>query len=418
MKIIFSHPTGNANVRAAATSLMQAGLLAEFHTSIASFSGSTLDKLGSIGPLAEVRRRNFDSALQPVTKMWPWREVGRQLALKAGLTNLAAHERGVFSVDAVYHGIDNQIAKRLKQPTRAAISAVYAYEDGAAAEFRAAKHLGVQCLYDLPIGYWREAQRLLATEETQWPEWAPTLTSLIDSEAKLARKDEELRLADCIFVASSFTAKTLAAFPGQLAPIKIIPYGFPPVAEGRTYDTAPHQRPLKVLFVGGLSQRKGIANLFAAADAIGPRMQLTVVGRKASDNCPALDRELAKHRWIPSLPHQDILRLMSEQDVLVFPSLFEGFGLVITEAMSQGTPVITTERTAGPDLIEHGHNGWLVEAGSVSALQAAIEALIERPQAVADAGRAAMQTARQRPWQVYGQELTHAITQHLASKAK
>jgi glycosyltransferase involved in cell wall biosynthesis len=418
MKIIFSHPTGNANVRAAATGLMHAGLLAEFHTSIASFSGSALDKLGSLGPLAEVRRRNFDSALQPVTKMWPWREVGRQMALKAGLVKLATHETGVFSVDAVYHGIDNQIAKRLKRPAAGGIAAVYAYEDGAAAEFRAAKSLGIECLYDLPIGYWREAQRLLATEETLWPEWAPTLTSLIDSEAKLARKDEELRLADCIFVASSFTAKTLEAFPGQLAPIKIIPYGFPPVAEARAYDVASHKRPLKVLFVGGLSQRKGLANLFAAADAIGPRMQLTVVGRKASDNCPALDRELAKHRWIPSLPHQDILRLMSEQDVLVFPSLFEGFGLVITEAMSQGTPVITTERTAGPDLIEHGHNGWLVEAGSVSALQAAIEALIERPQTVADAGRAAMQTARQRPWQVYGQELTHAIEQHLASKAK
>ncbi|TVT41512.1 glycosyltransferase family 4 protein [Hymenobacter setariae] len=417
MKIIFSHPTGNANVRAAANGLMKAGLLAEFHTSIASFAGSALDKLGGLGPLAEVRRRSFDSALQPVTKMWPWREVGRQVALKAGLAKLAEHEKGVFSVDAVYHDIDNRVAKRLKQPAAASVAAVYAYEDGAAAEFKAAKSLGVQCLYDLPIGYWRESQRLLATEETQWPEWAPTLTSLIDSEAKLARKDEELRLADCIFVASSFTAKTLAAFPGQLAPIKIIPYGFPPVAEARTYDVAKH-RPLKVLFVGGLSQRKGIANLFAAADAIGPRMELTVVGRKASDNCPALDRELAKHRWIPSLPHQDILRLMSEQDVLVFPSLFEGFGLVITEAMSQGTPVITTERTAGPDLIEHGHNGWLVEAGSVSALQAAIEALLARPEAVAEAGRAAMQTARQRPWHVYGQELTEAISQHLVSKGK
>jgi glycosyltransferase involved in cell wall biosynthesis len=37
------------------------------------------------------------------------------------------------------------------------------------------------------------------------------------------------------------------------------------------------------------------------------------------------------------MPHNEVLKLMRENDVLVFPSLFEGFGLVITEAMSQGT---------------------------------------------------------------------------------
>ena len=52
---------------------------------------------------------------------------------------------------------------------------------------------------------------------------------------------------------------------------------------------------------------------------------------------------------------------MREHDVFVFPSLFEGFGLVITESMSQGTPVITTDRTAGPDLIKNDENGWLLK---------------------------------------------------------
>ena len=122
---------------------------------------------------------------------------------------------------------------------------------------------------------------------------------------------------------------------------------------------------------------------------------------------------LARHRWIPSLPHADILRIMQAHDVLVFPSLFEGFGLVITEAMSQGTPVITTDRTAGPDLIEHGRNGWLVEAGSTTALQAAIEELLRRPESIAEAGRAAQETARRRPWAVYGQELAAALKSQL-----
>lgn len=335
--------------------------------------------------------------------------MGRQLASKAGWSSLTKHETGFFSVDAVYQDLDQHVAARLQSAAKRGAGKVYAYEDGAVFSFQAAKALGVQCIYDLPIGYWRTAQRLLKLEQERWPDWSATMPGFLDSPAKLERKDEELRLADRIIVASQFTASTLRDFPGTLAPIEVVPYGFPPVVAAREYEV-PQGRPLRLLFVGGLSQRKGIADLFAAVENLGPRVQLTVVGRKASDNCPALDAALTRHRWIPSLPHAQVLALMQEHDVLVFPSLFEGFGLVITEAMSQGTPVITTDRTAGPDLIEHGHNGWLVEAGSTSALQQAIEELLSNPEQIRVVGQAAMETARLRPWTVYGHELVQAIS--------
>ena len=127
-------------------------------------------------------------------------------------------------------------------------------------------------------------------------------------------------------------------------------------------------------------------------------------------DCPALDRELAKHRWIPSLPHDKVLAEMRAHDVLVFPSLFEGFGLVITEAMSQGLPVVTTERTAGPDFIKHGENGWLIKAGSTSGLTRQLEVLVRDRQPVDDAGQRARETAAARPWSVYGSELAMAVT--------
>lgn len=407
-KLVFSHPTGNANVRAAAAGLEQSGQLAAFHTAIAAFPGSLLDRLGAAGPLAELRRRSFEVALAPLTHTWPWREAGRLLANRAGLAALTRPEVGPFSVDAVYQSLDRRVAGSLAGAARQGARGVYAYEDGAADAFRAAKGLGLTCFYDLPIGYWRAARRLLAPERERWPAWAPTLEGFGDSDAKLARKDEELRLADRIFVASRFTANTLRDYPGPLAPVEVIPYGFPAVGEPRTYS-APTGQPLKLLFVGSLSQRKGVANLFAAVAALAPHVELTVVGHKAGGPCPALDAALALHRWIPSLPHAEVLRLMRAHDVLAFPSLFEGFGLVISEAMSQGTPVITTDRTAGPDLIEHGHSGWLVEAGSTDALQAALADLLHRPAAVAQAGRAAQEAARRRPWAAYGQELAAAL---------
>lgn len=417
MKVLISHPTGNSFFRAAAEGLANADMLAGFGTTVATFPGNAFDKLSNIEPFAEFKRRQYSPILQPFAKTRPWYELGRMAASKTGLKHLIRHETGFFSVDGVYQDLDKSIAGSLKNKLQQGADAVYAYEDGALFSFRAAKRLGMQCIYDLPIGYWRSARKLLELELNRWPDWATTLTNFKDSEVKLANKDEELHLADAIFVASSFTASTLNDFPGKLAPVEIIPYGFPPVGAEREYHKFSRSTPLRLLFVGGLSQRKGIADLFAAVEAIGSKIELTVVGHKATDNCPALDAALAKHRWIPSLPHAGILKLMREHDVLVFPSLFEGFGLVITEAMSQGTPVITTDRTAGPDLIKDGENGWLIEAGSTSALQTAIEKLLEHPEKIAEVGKAAMETARLRSWKIYGEEFAKTINKY-ATAAK
>lgn len=408
MKILMSHPTGNANVRAAVAGLLKADILAEFDTAIATFPGNIFDWLSKVSALSEFERRCFDPGLEAYTKTFPWHELVRLAASKAGIDCLTKHETGKYSIDAVYRKMDYCVGKRLRYAHQKKIKGVYAYEDGAAETFVKAKSQGLRCFYDLPIGYWRSSKKLLQNEKDQWPGWASTLTGFRDSATKLARKDEELRLADCVFVASRFTANTLKEFPGELPRVEVIPYGFPLAVRERCYTNVASRR-LKLLFVGGLSQRKGIANLFDAVSTLQNHIELTIVGQKPVTYCNALNAALAKHRWIPTLPNHKILKLMQTQDVLVFPSLFEGFGLVITEAMSQGTPVITTDRTAGPDLIEHGHNGWLVKAGSTEALRAAIEKILYNPEMVIKVGNEAMETARKRPWEVYGQELAKKL---------
>jgi glycosyltransferase involved in cell wall biosynthesis len=407
MKLILSHPTGNANVRAAANALAKENMLSVFYTTIACFQGSMLDYISNYNRFSEIKRRNYDSILKPYTKMLlPWLEAGRMLAPKLGLKELAKDETNFFNINRVYKEFDKAVANKLKLNEACGI---YAYEDGALHSFTRAKFLGLPRFYDLPIGYWRTARILLDKEREKWPGWENTLTGFSDSDEKLARKDQELQLANRIFVASKFTAKTLENYPGQLAPVEVIPYGFPPTIGIREYTKISNTRRLKLLFVGGLSQRKGIANLFSAVEKLKDHVELTVIGRKPKNNCPALNEALSKHRWINSLSHAEILKTMSEHDVLLFPSLFEGFGLVITEAMSQGTPVITTERTAGPDLIEHGQNGWIIEAGSTEALQESIEEILYQPQLIEQVGREAMKTAGARPWNTYGYELAKAL---------
>jgi glycosyltransferase involved in cell wall biosynthesis len=410
-RILVSHPTGNAFVRAALVCLYQESMLKEFQTTVASFPGNVWDFLGKSRWGREFQRRKYDPRLKPFTVQHPFRELGRMLAGRLKWQRLDRHETGVFCIDAVYRELDRIVARRLRESPQA-FTGVYAFEDGALDTLTAAREQGLAGIYDLPIGYWRTARKLLEGEFVRMPEWSVTLTGFKDSPEKLNRKDAELAQATKIAVASSFTASTLKDYSGNLAPHIVVPYGFPPVSkepDRPRRGAVTKEKPLRLLFVGGLSQRKGIADLFAAARIMGATVSLTVIGNKVTADCPALDRELACHRWVPSLPHQQILDEMRAHDVFVFPSLFEGFGLVITEAMSQGTPVITTERTAGPDLITHGENGWLIKAGSTEALVQELEKLVLNPEAVRAAGVHARKTAARRPWSVYGDELVKII---------
>jgi glycosyltransferase involved in cell wall biosynthesis len=297
--------------------------------------------------------------------------------------------------------LDRKVAREVSS------RAVYCYEDGALETFRAAERRGAARIYDLPIGYWRAARRILGEEAERRPEWAATMPGLRDSEEKLARKDEELRLAARIVVASSFTKATLAECPFLIAPVSVVPYGTDQSSEETREDAS---GPLRVLYVGSLSQRKGIAEVFEAVEALGSHVELTVIGAKTGFACAALDKALARHRWIPSLPRESILEEMRRHEVLVFPSLFEGFGLVVTEALSQGLPVITTSHTCGPDVIDNGMEGFLVPIRDPASITEKLEHLVRDRNLHAEMTRAARRKARELSWKDYRRRIMELVS--------
>lgn len=407
--ILFSHPTLNANAKALINGLLKNKILYKLYTCIAVFPGQLLFKLGSNPKLKDLKRRSLDKTWQPYTQSKSFFEFGRLLASKLHLEYFVKHEKGFFCIDKVYQKHDKWVANSLAKAKKEGITGVYAYEDGALATFTKAKQLGLHCIYDLPIGYWKSARLLMQKEFDINPDWSSTLTGFSDSPDKLNKKDQELALSDIIFVASSFTKKTLEEYSGNLPEIKVIPYGFPEVKQKKEYKPLANRK-LKVLFIGGLSQRKGLSYLFDAVEGMQNEVELTIVGHKAVANCNVLNLALEKHKWIPSLSHDQVLACMREHDVFVFPSLFEGFGLVITEAMSQGVPVITTDRTAGPDIIKDGEDGWIVPSGSSIAIKEVFTKIIETPEIIEQFGVAAQQKAQTRPWSVYGQEMAEALS--------
>lgn len=400
--ILLSHPTANQNVRQTALALAEAGLLSEFWTGVHWRQGALLDRsLGAVpGVRRELRRRSFPPELLPFVHTHGWREWGRQLAGQMKLNRLTKEETGLFSVDAVYLSLDQEVARRL--PNAPNLRAVYAYDAGALATFREAKRRGLKCIYEHPIVYWRKVREFQREEAELHPEWAPTLGALADSEEKLARKDEELSLADLIVTASSFSKESLAAAPNLHAPVRVIPYGTDSLGRKREPGEAPPR--LRVLFVGALTQAKGLGYLLEAMARLEGETEFTLVGRRVSESIPSA-AALARHRWIPSLAHDALLQEMARHDVLVLPSLHEGFGLVLSEALSQGLVVVTTPQTAGPDLITDGVDGFLVPIRSADAIEEKLALLAHDRERLVAMQAAAQEKAAASTWENYRQAI-------------
>lgn len=384
--IVLSHPTGNSFVRQALEALAQQSYQSyKFYTTI-NWPRSWPSKTPPFNWLA---RRSYPISSKDIVSH-PWREVMRLLS---------PFSQASWNTDAVYHSLDRKLAKDIPALVRKGnLDAVYCYEDGAYHTFEAASDYGIERIYDLPIGHYEAAQALYKEEAALKPQWASTLTGLKDSQEKLDRKTAELQMASKVVIASTFTASTVRHLIDDVSKLKIIPYGAP---APQPFVQRPSCGPLKVLYVGSLTQRKGISYLFDAVKPLGKDVKLTVIGRKVGVSCPALDKELASHQYFPSLPHSEILQQMQNHDVLVFPSLFEGFGLVLTEALSCGLPIIATANTAAPDLIEDKKEGFIIPLRSADAITQKLQWAIDNRDKLAQMQRHAWDLSHRLGWESY-----------------
>jgi glycosyltransferase involved in cell wall biosynthesis len=406
--IVSLHPTGNAVVRQQLRAFEEADWLREFWTCLTWPESEGWERFLPRGWREQGRRRRFPGLAPKKLRAHPWREVGRFIFSRLGCESMARHETGPCSVDAVYHSLSRRVARRL--PELPGTRLIFAPEDGALEVFQTAAPDIIRC-YELPTGYWKFGQRMYREEAELWPEWRPTLRGHLDSPGKLARKDAELAAADLIIVASRFTQATLSEAPASIPRVVRIPFGC--AAESFSRAPRPSGAPLRVLFVGALDQRKGLTYLFDGVEGCGEKVALTVIGSRPLQDCAALDRALSRHRWISSLPHAEILREMSRHDVLVFPSLFEGFGLVIVEALSQGLPVITTAHTAGPDVLTEGVDGFIVPLRDPAAISSRLALLAKNPDRLEAMSRAALAKAGELTWARYRLLLREALSPYL-----
>lgn len=357
LRIAVSHPSSNPNARWTAQALDDAGALAAVYTS--------LDVRRVPGLRALIGERLYGRRAWSVA---PSRV--RSTLLPDLVGRLAARASQASGHDLAYLLHDALVARRLRSP----LDAVYAFEDGAARSFRAARRLGAATVLELPAGDYREVRA--RSEAMLRAGRGPGFFA--EPDWKLRRKEDELRAADVLVAASHYSQGALVRErPGK--DVILAPYPMPTDEFAPRLD--PATGPLRLGFVGGLSCRKGVLDLLEVWRALrpaAPGATLTLVGGATADHervAPLLDGV----RWIGSASRRELGDLLRDMDALVLPSWCDGYGLVIGEALACGTPVIATRCTGAHGVVTHGQEGWLFDAGDVAALGGLLEEALVRP---------------------------------------
>lgn len=204
--------------------------------------------------------------------------------------------------------------------------------------------------------------------------------------------------SDAIIAVSEFTAdqvNSLLAIPRER--IRVVPHG---VRMPSSVDATARQK--MILFVGALQTRKNITRLVEAFEALPADWRLVLAG--ASDGFGA-EQILQRIRASPRreqilvtgyVNQQDLQHLYSVASIFAFPSLGEGFGIPVLEAMAHGVPVVTSKRSALKEVA--GSVGFLIDPLQVEEIKHTLKYLIENPEIRLHFGNLGRQRAELFSW--------------------
>jgi len=192
------------------------------------------------------------------------------------------------------------------------------------------------------------------------------------------------RAATHVIADSQATRRDLARFYGVPAEKVTVVYPGRDERLGRTDPAAARARyglsENYLLHVGTLQPRKNLARLMEAAASLRadwPRLQLVIAGQPGWQSAPILAQARACASFVKLLdyvPEDDLAGLYSGAAAFVFPSLYEGFGLPVLEAMACGTPVVCSNTSSLPEVA--GQAALLVNPEDTPALASALARLL------------------------------------------
>lgn len=205
------------------------------------------------------------------------------------------------------------------------------------------------------------------------PDWQPAPQGYWDNWR------EECALADRIIVNSTWSRDALSEAGVPAAKIRIVPLAYERPTSAAADPPARNvgSHPLRVLFLGQVTIRKGIVELIEAADLLrGHPVQFIVAGPVLM-RLPVAARQHPQITWIGSVPGTEIAKCFAQADVLILPSHSDGFGLTQLEALAHHVPVIASTHCGR--VVEDGVNGIILPEVSGQAIAGAIRRVLGQP---------------------------------------
>ncbi len=360
-KVLIAH-AGKQHSYHVARNLLELGVLQKFITS--SYVASPLMQRLS----GNFLRRRF---LEGLTSPWVeshWKYEMREFLHRKLKGKDRAFEELVYRRDKEF---DKYVATRLGvlKP-----SVFWGFQGSCRDTLKRARELGIYSYCELATAHITSAVKILEEEAKLQPEWADSINNMYFPDFARKRMEEEPFLADKVVAASAFTRKTLVDAGLKEEKIQVLPLGFE--LDHIAYHEKRERlsgRPLRLLYAGTVSQRKGISYLLEAMRSFRAQdVQLNIYGH-IEGNGEAFGKYKGPTVYHGAVSQQELFSKYTEYDALVLPTVFEGFGLVIVEALAAGLPVITTPHSIGPDVISDGKNGRIVPVRDIAALRSAIE---------------------------------------------
>ncbi|WP_254994640.1 glycosyltransferase family 4 protein [Cyanobium sp. Aljojuca 7D2] len=307
--------------------------------------------------------------------------------------------------------IDRYVSSRLHEPT-----VLLALSGSGLYAGRRAQQLGGLHICDRGSSHIRVQDQLLHQEYRRYgAEWQG-----IDPRS-VAKEEAEYVQADWISIPSQFCLESFISkgFPADKL-IKI-PYGarldrFAP--SQCSHDTNAHNRvdEFRVLFVGQAGPRKGFVDLLKAFSLLQhPHKRLSLIGSLSPEAKSMLDAFSHEGvEYLGSVPNAELRGHYNRATVFVLPSIEEGFGMVMGEAMACGCPVIASMNTGAADLFTDGQEGFIVPIRSPGVIADRLQQLADEPLLRERMSWAALARVKQLGgWDAYGDAWQCFLTTHL-----
>ncbi|HEX6979635.1 MAG TPA: glycosyltransferase family 4 protein [Alphaproteobacteria bacterium] len=368
-RVLVHHPGTNHLAYELVAGLQKGGFDCAFHTGF--FYAPTGRLARAVGLLPAAVRAPIERELRrrANTEIDPRRVRLRPLpeAIHIAMGRLGASPDRLARVIGWRNDIlDRAVAREIR---RRPPHVVIGHDGSALLSGRAAREVGAVSILNQVVGHIGAALKLFREESALAPEFAETM---VETPAEIvARQEAEIREADGILVPSDYVRDTLIERGAPAERIFVLPYG---VDIERFRPAPPRERKgFRLLFVGQLSQRKGIRYLLEAVKRLKlPDAELILVGKMIGrDAALAGYRDVFRH--VAHVPYHEVHRLFQDADIFVYPSLHEGSALAIYEALASGLPVVTTPNSGS--VVRDGQDGFLVPIRDVEALMEKIERL-------------------------------------------